>query len=127
MRQASTSSLRSASHPLTSHAEGVEQTRSALNIRHLSHVDALRGKGVQRIMSINVLPTGSRVYVTSYSPFRGLRGTIHTVHTIPTEGEEPFCFYRVSLEGTAIQEPVWFEYDEIEILASPTFPLEALH
>jgi hypothetical protein len=78
-------------------------------------------------MGINVLPTGSRVYVTSYSPFRGLRGTIHTVHTIPTEGEEPFCFYQVALEGTSIQEPVWFEYNEIEILASPTFLLEALH
>jgi hypothetical protein len=78
-------------------------------------------------MGINVMPTGSRVYVTCYSPFRGLRGTVQTVHTIATEGEEPFCFYQVALEGTSIQDPVWFEYDEIEILASASFPLEALH
>ena len=77
-------------------------------------------------MGINILPTGSQIYVTSYGPFRGLRGTIQTVHTIAAEGVEPFCFYQVALERTSIQEPVWFEYDEIEVLASPSFPLEAL-
>ena len=70
-------------------------------------------------MGITVLPAESRVYVTSYSPFRGLRGTIQRVHTIVTEGEVLFCFYQVALEGTFIQEPVWFECDEIELLASP--------
>lgn len=78
------------------------------------------------MMGINILPTGSRVYVTSYSPFRGLRGTIQTVHTMATEREEPFCFYQVALEGNFIHEAVWFEYDEIEALTSPSTLLEAL-
>jgi hypothetical protein len=78
-------------------------------------------------MRINVLPTRSQVYVTSYGPFRGLRGTIQAVHTIGDEGEELFCFYQVALERTSIEKPIWFEYDAIEVLASPSFPPEALN
>jgi len=33
--------------------------------------------------------------------------------------EEPFCFYLVALEGVQIQEPMWFEYHEVEIVAPP--------
>ena len=63
-----------------------------------------------------ILPVGSRVCVTSYSPFRGLRGTIRTVDTISAELEEPFCFYQIELEGAYIKEPIWFEFDEVELV-----------
>jgi hypothetical protein len=68
---------------------------------------------------------GSPVQVTSYSPFRGLNGTIQTVDTISDDGEEPFCFYLVDLEATQIKEPIWFKYDEVELITSPLVPLEA--
>jgi hypothetical protein len=55
---------------------------------------------------------------TSYSPFRGLRGTIRRVDTIDADIEEPFCFYQVELEGAHIQEPIWFEFEEVELVAS---------
>jgi hypothetical protein len=32
--------------------------------------------------------------------------------------DEPFCFYLVDLEGAYIKEPVWFQYEEVE-LGSP--------
>ena len=55
-------------------------------------------------MNNQVLPVGSRVCVISYSPFRGLIGTIRTVDTIPDlEADEAFCFYLVELEGTHIK------------------------
>ena len=64
--------------------------------------------------------------MTSYGPFRGLKGTVQTVTTIADEAEEPFCFYLVALEGTQLQEPVWFEHDEVEaveVVASPLVDL----
>jgi hypothetical protein len=68
---------------------------------------------------VNVLPVGSLVRVTSYSPFRGLRGKIRVVHTISTDPEDPFCFYLVALEETQTKEPMWFEYDEVEFVTAP--------
>ena len=52
--------------------------------------------------------------VTSYSPFRGLRGTVLKVDTIADDFDEPFCFYLIDLEGAQIHEPIWFEYHEVE-------------
>jgi hypothetical protein len=72
----------------------------------------------------NISPPGSPVQVTSYSPFRGLNGTIQTVDTISDDFEEPFCFYLVALEGSQIKEPIWFEYDEVELVTSPLVALE---
>jgi hypothetical protein len=69
-------------------------------------------------MQYIIFPVGSRVRVTGYSPFRGLRGTILTVDTISAELEEPFCFYHIELEGTYIKEPIWFEFDEVELLTA---------
>jgi hypothetical protein len=65
---------------------------------------------------------GSHVQIMSYGPFRGLRGTIQTVDMIAPdrEGEEPFCFYKIALEGAHIQEPIWFESDEAELVALPS-------
>lgn len=68
-------------------------------------------------MQLDNLPVGSRVYVTNYSPFRGLRGTIKVVNAIADGSEEPFCFYQIALEGAYIKEPIWFEYTEVEALA----------
>ncbi len=67
-------------------------------------------------MTTQVFSVGSRVHVTSYSPFRGFRGTIRTVHRI-LPLEEPFCFYHITLEGASIQEPIWFECEEVELVA----------
>jgi hypothetical protein len=69
-------------------------------------------------MQYIIFPVGSRVRVTGYSPFRGLRGTILTVDTISAELEEPFCFYQIELEGAYIKEPIWFEFDEVELLTA---------
>ena len=55
--------------------------------------------------------------MTNYSPFRGLRGTIHEVHMITDDLDEPCCFYLVALEGVYMKEPVWFEYHEVELVA----------
>ena len=74
-------------------------------------------------MQNTVLPVGSLVDVTSYGPFRGLKGTIQTVNTIADEAEEPFCFYLVSLERTLIQEPIWFEHNEVEAAEEVASPL----
>jgi hypothetical protein len=67
---------------------------------------------------IHILQVGSRVRVTSYGPFRELRGTIHAVDTIPADLKEPFCFYLVALDGTYSKEPIWFDYCEVEPTAS---------
>ena len=72
---------------------------------------------------VNVFPVGSRVRVVSYGPFRGLRGTIRTVNTISTDPHDPFCYYLIALEGARIREPVWFEYDEVELIAAPLVTL----
>ncbi len=57
---------------------------------------------------------GSRVQVTSYGPFRGLRGTIRTVDTIAVDLDESHCFFQIVLDGAYMQEPIWFESDEVE-------------
>ena len=69
-------------------------------------------------------PVGSRVRITSYGPFRGLKGTVRTVHTITPGGEEPFCFYQTVLEGVSIGEPIWFENEEVELIALPSGVLQ---
>ena len=80
-------------------------------------------KGILVTMVGEVFSVGSRVRVTSYSPFRGLKGTIRTVDTIAPshEEEEPFCFYKITLEGAHVREPIWFEDGEVELVASPSF------
>ena len=99
-------------------APPAEQLRLEWITQQTEH-SAFHEEGVQHIMENNVLQVGSRVRVTSYTPFRGLRGTIQTVDAIPPlEGEELFCFYRIALEGTHIEEPIWFEHDEVEIIGA---------
>jgi hypothetical protein len=75
-------------------------------------------------MTYNVLPVGSRVRVTSYSPFREQRATVRDAHTIAADLEEPFCFYLIALDGGQVKEPIWFEYDEIELITSSLVALQ---
>jgi hypothetical protein len=66
---------------------------------------------------LNIYQPGSQVQVTSYSPFRGLNGTIQVVDNI--------CFYQIVLEGTQIKESIWFEQDEVALVTDPLVALEA--
>ena len=74
-------------------------------------------------MGYSVFQVGSRVRVTSYSPFRGLRGTIRAIDMIAADLDEPFCFYQIALEGAYIQEPIWFECDEVELVVPASVAL----
>jgi hypothetical protein len=76
-------------------------------------------------MRNSVVPIGSRVHVTSYGPFRGLRGMIRAVDVIADDLEEPFCFYLIALEGLTFLEPIWFTYDEVELIGFPAVALES--
>jgi hypothetical protein len=59
--------------------------------------------------------SGEWVQITSYSPFRGLRGVIQRVQVVgDDDDDEPLSFYLVSLDTQ--KEPVWFENSEIEAL-----------
>jgi len=66
-------------------------------------------------MQDTIFEVGNHVQIMSYGPFRGLRGTVRTVDTIVLgrEDDKTFCFYRIALEGAYIQEPIWFEFDEV--------------
>jgi hypothetical protein len=75
-------------------------------------------------MGENVLPTGSLIHITSYSPFRGMRGTIRSVDTVSDDPEEPFCFYLIDLEGAWREEPIWFECEDVALVTSPLAALE---
>ena len=57
--------------------------------------------------------------MANYSPFRGLEGTICAVNLIDTDQDEPFCFYLIALEGVQLKEPIWFEYNEVELITPP--------
>ncbi len=70
-------------------------------------------------MGIDVFPIGSRVQVTNYSPWRGLRGTILNIHMIVAPDDESFCFYLVAVDGAHVKEPIWFGYTEVELIAPP--------
>jgi hypothetical protein len=72
--------------------------------------------GGLHILDEDVFPIGSRVYVAHDSPFRGRKGIILAIHMIATPGEPTFCFYLVALDGTQLQEPLWFEYHEVELV-----------
>ncbi len=70
-------------------------------------------------MMYPIFQAGHRVRIVSYGPFRGLTGTIRIVDAI-VDLVDPFCFYQIELEGAFTNEPVWFEYDEVE----PVSPYE---
>jgi hypothetical protein len=75
-------------------------------------------------MSFRALPAGSRVRVTSYSPFREQWGTVLDVHTIAADLEEPFCFYLIAFDSGRRKEPIWFDYSEVELITSSLVALQ---
>jgi hypothetical protein len=75
-------------------------------------------------MKHSVIPVGSRVRVTSYSPFQELQGTIKEVNSIGDDWEDPVCFYLIALEGSTIPTPIWFEYHEVELIGFPAVTLK---
>ena len=80
----------------------------------------------ERMFSVesHVFSVGARVQIVSYSPFRGLRGTIQTAHCLPPR-EEPLYFYYITLDGIYLKEAIWFSSEEVELLSSQeNFPLE---
>ena len=62
---------------------------------------------------------GNQVRVTSYGPFKGLKGTIQMVDTIIDDLEAVFGFYLVKLVGVPTREPIWLAYDEVEFIGVP--------
>ena len=66
-------------------------------------------------MESNIFSVGSRIHILSYGPFRGLKGTVRKVDSMPHQ-DEPFCFYHIEIEGAHIKEAIWFEYDEVELV-----------
>lgn len=93
-------------HSITSE-EKDEHTRSNISGIRLMGKERLRAWGKR-------LAGWQSARVTSYGPFRGLKGTIKTVDTIIADFEDPFCFYLVALDGAYIKEHNWFEYHEVE-------------
>ena len=69
-------------------------------------------------MTNDVFPPGSRVQVISYGPFRSLKGTVRAVDTIAADLEDPCCFYLIALDRAHVKEPIWFQYDEVELVAA---------
>ena len=67
-------------------------------------------------MEEDVIPIGSRVRVANNSPLRGLKGTIIAINMIATPGEPTFCFYKIALDNTQLDVPLWFEYHEVELI-----------
>lgn len=64
-------------------------------------------------MNTHLTARGKRVYITSYGPFRGLRGTIQQVQT-NAEEDNTLCFYLILLDVR--KEPLWVEQTEVEFL-----------
>jgi hypothetical protein len=73
--------------------------------------------GGHHILEGDVFPIGSRIRVANDSPFRGLKGTILAIHMIAAPGEPNFCFYLVALDGAHLRVPLWFEYQEVALVA----------
>lgn len=71
-----------------------------------------------------LLQFGNRVRVTHYGPRRGMEGTIKAVETVSND-LEAYRFYLVILDGLILQEPIWFEAQEIAIVGLFSEQLEA--
>lgn len=67
-------------------------------------------------MNFPGVQVGSRVYVIASGPFKGLRGTVQSVDAIPSFDESCY-FYLVKLERSYIPDPVWFQHEEVEVIA----------
>jgi hypothetical protein len=54
--------------------------------------------------------------VANDSPLKGLQGTIIAINMVATPGKPTLCFYKVALDGMNQQEPLRFEYHEVELV-----------
>jgi hypothetical protein len=54
--------------------------------------------------------------VADDSSLNGLQGTIIAINMIATPGKPTLCFYQVALDGMQLQEPLLFEYREVELV-----------
>jgi hypothetical protein len=61
---------------------------------------------------------GTLIYVTSYGPFSGRKGTIRTIDTIG-EGQARATFYLVRLQDELDRE-LWLEHDMVAVVAGNT-------
>lgn len=59
---------------------------------------------------------GSRVCIVSYGPFRGLKGVIKSIYSVNIN-DNPMRFYLIDVEIVSLQEPVWFQDEEVEIIS----------
>jgi hypothetical protein len=82
-------------------------------------------EGDQPPMENGNLLVGNRVYVTSYGPFQGLRGTIQEVVSTSDDVEDPFCFFLIALEGVTIPTTIWFACPEVELIGFPAITLQS--
>ena len=65
-------------------------------------------------MESSVLPVGSLIYVTSYGPNFGLKGTVQEVEVIiQASVRESQYFYLVTLHEGQLREPLWLTQDDI--------------
>ena len=63
-------------------------------------------------MDAPVIPIGARVRIINYSPYRGLAGTVQKIETIRHENDH-YEFYQIDLEGVQVNDPLWFEKEEL--------------
>ena len=73
-------------------------------------------------MRDTVLRAGSRVYVTSYGPLWGVRGTIRAVHPITVGFDQRRYFYLVKFDGTQMSEPIWLAQEDVAAATSLAGP-----
>ncbi|HYX48383.1 MAG TPA: hypothetical protein VE843_01475 [Ktedonobacteraceae bacterium] len=53
------------------------------------------------------------------SPLTGCKGTILAFRLNATPGEPTNCLYLVALDGAFLQEPQWFEFQEVALVETP--------
>lgn len=75
-------------------------------------------------MSNCILPKGTLVYITSYGPFYGRKGTIRASDCIGEDGPSPIVFYFVTLQDEP-DKTFWFENDAIESCAGEGYLVPA--
>jgi len=64
-------------------------------------------------MEFEALSTGSLVYVTSYGPYWGLRGTILAVDAVVLTDQDSLYFYLVVFHEGPTREPLWLVHDDV--------------
>jgi len=74
-------------------------------------------------MNEPMLAKGTLVYVTSYGPFCGCKGTIRAVDLIGIDGPAPVAFYLIALEDEPRTE-LWLEHDAVAEVSGNRVPFD---